>query len=255
MTAKALQLGGGSWTIYGLQDQGFSNDVREQAGSYRIRLYGYNYDELYAYTEELKARLLTRRRIKEVTINSNFSWWKDDYQEFFFQLDSRAMAESGRDARNLFGTLSPVFGRDVSAGTFTTPDGAEYIRLSSRQSEQYDVWAMQYFPHASAGEEASYKLASLAGVEKSQMPQEIAKEDQQYRLCLQYEYIGSYEMGRKVQQDELEEFCAGLPMGYTAQADNQSWGWGNQDRRQYLLLLLVVVIIFFTTAILFDSLR
>ena len=34
MISKALQLGGGNWSIYGLQDQGFSNDVRENAGSF-----------------------------------------------------------------------------------------------------------------------------------------------------------------------------------------------------------------------------
>ncbi len=33
--SKALTLGGGSWSVYGLQDQGFSNDVRESAGSFR----------------------------------------------------------------------------------------------------------------------------------------------------------------------------------------------------------------------------
>lgn len=59
MISKALELGGGSWGIYGLQDQGFSNDVRESAGSYRIRMYGYNYDELYEWAEKLKAKLLT----------------------------------------------------------------------------------------------------------------------------------------------------------------------------------------------------
>ena len=80
--SKALELGGGSWGVYGLQDQGFSNDVREGAGSFRIEMFGYNYDELYEWAEQLKARLLTYRRIKEVLINSEFSWWKDDYQEF-----------------------------------------------------------------------------------------------------------------------------------------------------------------------------
>ena len=37
--SKALTLGGGSWSVYGLQDQGFSNDVRESAGSFRVKLY------------------------------------------------------------------------------------------------------------------------------------------------------------------------------------------------------------------------
>ncbi|MDE6683583.1 MAG: efflux RND transporter permease subunit, partial [Duncaniella sp.] len=40
--SKALTLGGGSWGVYGLEDQGFSNDVRESAGNYRVRLTGYN---------------------------------------------------------------------------------------------------------------------------------------------------------------------------------------------------------------------
>lgn len=81
--SKALTLGGGSWSVYGLQDQGFSNDVRESAGSFRVKLYGYNYDELSYWTEQLKEKLLLHRRIKEVTVNSEFSWWKDDYSEFY----------------------------------------------------------------------------------------------------------------------------------------------------------------------------
>ena len=62
--SKALTLGGGSWSVYGLQDQGFSNDVRESAGSFRVKLYGYNYDELSYWTEQLKEKLLLHRRIK-----------------------------------------------------------------------------------------------------------------------------------------------------------------------------------------------
>ena len=84
--SKALTLGGGSWSVYGLQDQGFSNDVRESAGSFRVKLYGYNYDELSYWTEQLKEKLLLHRRIKEVTVNSEFSWWKDDYSEFYLDL-------------------------------------------------------------------------------------------------------------------------------------------------------------------------
>ena len=86
-------------------------------------------------------------------------------------------------------------------------------------------------------------------------PQEIAKENQQYRLCLQYEYIGSNEMGNKIQKRDLEEFNKLLPMGYTAESDSNSWSWGEKDNRQYLLLLVVIAIIFFTTSVLFNSLK
>lgn len=55
---------------------------------------------------------------------------------------------------------------------------------------------MQFYPFQIG--EREYKLSELATVEKGQMPQEVAKENQQYRLCLQYEYIGSSEQGNKL---------------------------------------------------------
>ena len=86
-------MGDGDWSIYGLQDQGFSNSVRENAGSFRVKMYGYNYDELYDWAEKLKVKLLEHRRIREVTIGSGVSWWKDDYMEFYFNLNKRRMVE------------------------------------------------------------------------------------------------------------------------------------------------------------------
>ena len=254
MITKALQLGGGSWSIYGLQDQGFSNDVRENAGSYRVVMYGYNYDELYEWAERLKAKLLGHRRIKEVNVSSEFSWWKDDYQEFYFNLDKQRMAQEGIDAATLFAAVRPIFGRDMEVGTVTTEAGSEKIRLSSRQSGEYDIWAMQFYPYGTEGGKY-YKLSELATVEKGQMPQQIAKEDQQYRLCLQYEYIGSNEMGKRILEQDLKEFNRTLPMGYTAESEDMYYMWGDKDYRQYLLLGVVIAIIFFITGILFNSLR
>lgn len=251
--SKALELGGGSWQVYGLQDQGFSNDVREGAGSFRIEMYGYNYDELYEWAERLKAKLLTHRRIKEVLINSEFSWWKDDYQEFYFNLNKARLAQEDIQPIELFASLNPVFGKDIYTGTIVVNEETEKLKLSSRQSHEYDVWSMQYVPQAIAGK--PYKLAELATVEKGQMPQKVAKVNQQYRLCLQYEYIGASNQGNKIQERDLKEINAILPMGYTAKSESAYWYWDKKDNKQYLLLLLIIVIIFFTTSILFNSLK
>lgn len=251
--SKALQLGGGSWGVYGLQDQGFSNDVRENAGSFRVKMFGYNYDELYAWADRLKTQLLSHRRIKEVTIGSEFSWWKDDYQEFYFQLDKRRMAEERIGAGELFSVLRPVYGKNMEIGSVLTEDGSKKIKLTSLQSDEQDIWAMQYVPVSVRGKD--YKLSELALVEKGQMPQQVAKENQQYRLCLQYEYIGASEQGRKVLDKTLEAFNEDLPIGYKAEAEHNNWSWGGKDYKQYRLLLIVVAIIFFITSILFNSLK
>lgn len=251
--SKALTLGGGSWSVYGFQDQGFSNDVRESAGSFRVKLYGYNYDELSYWTEQLKEKLLLHRRIKEVTVNSEFSWWKDDYSEFYLDLDRLRMAKEHITATQLFAALRPVFGRDIYCGNVLFDSQTEQLKLSSVQGQRYDVWGLVNIPFFIDGR--SYKLADFATVRKGQSPQKVAKENQQYRLCLQYEYIGSSEQGKKLLKKDLEEFNKILPMGYTAENEQDYWSWNKKDNKQYALLLIVIAIIFFTTAILFNSLK
>ena len=251
--SKAINLGGGSWNVYGLQDQGFSNDTRESAGSYHVKMYGYNYDELAHWGEVLKEKLLSHRRIKEVTINSEFSWYKDDYSEFYLDLDKHRLAKENITGMQLFTALRPIFGKNILCGNIVYEGQPEVLRLTSLQSKEYDVWSLANIPFKINGH--SYKLADFATVERGMSPQKVAKENQQYRLCLQYEYIGSSEQGRKLLKRDLEEFNAGLPMGYMAEDDQQSWSWGRRDNKQYALLLVVIAIIFFTTSILFNSLK
>jgi multidrug efflux pump subunit AcrB len=254
MVGRALELGGGSWSIYGLEDMGFNNDVRENAGSYGIIMHGYNYDELYSLAEKLKSRLLEHRRIKDVIIKSEFSWWKDDYREFYFDIDRERMAVDSLDAYTVYSAVQPIFGRDMNVTSVGGSNGLENVTLSSRQSHEYDIWSMQHVPYTVGGN-GSEKMSEIASVEKEQAPQQVAKENQQYKLCLQYEYIGSSDIGEKVQEKVIDEFRELLPMGYTVTSRDKSFGWKKKDKGQYLLLVIVIAIIFFITSILFNSLK
>lgn len=254
MVSKALELGGASWSIYGLRDQGFSNDVRENAGSYRILMAGYNYDELCGWADSLKERLTAHRRIREVSVNAEFSWWKDDYQEFYLEMDRELLARKGLDASVLFPLVRPMFAGDSESGTAgQTPEG-EKIRLVSAQSRMADVWSVLSSPFGTADGDW-HKLDEFAVLERGRVPREIVREDRQYRLCLQYEYLGSGEMGRKVQRDVVEEFSRKLPLGYTAEVGDDGLRWRERDGRQYILLVIVAAVIFFITGVLFNSLR
>lgn len=251
--SQALTLGGGSWTVTGLQDQGFSNDVREMAGSMRVTLYGYNYDELYAQAERFKEVLLQHRRIREVIISSEYSYYKTDYSEFSLQLHKERMAREGLTAFQLFAALQPIFARDMNMGTITVDGSAQNLKLTSQQSTGYDAWGLVNMPLHIGGRD--YKLSDFATVEKGQSPQEIAKEDQQYRLCVQYEYVGSSEQGRKLLDADIEQFKPSLPMGYSIESQSTWYSFfSKKSASQYALLFIVIAIIFFTSSILFNSL-
>jgi len=253
LISRSIELGGGSWGVYGLGD-GFSNDVRESAGGYRVLMYGFNYDELWSLAEQFKSQLLEYRRIKEVLINSEFSWYKDDYQEFIFDLNLERLAQENIQPIQLFASMQPMFGQGIQAGYIMGEYGMERMVLHSKQSKEYDIWSLEHIP-GKIGNEKEYKLMELAKLQKVQAPQNIVKENQQYRLCLQYEYIGAYEQGRKVLEQNIKEFQKKLPMGYSIKSDSQYWGWGSDNSKQYALLLLIFVIIFFICSILFNSLK
>lgn len=249
--SKALTLGGGSWSVYGLEDQGFNNDVREGAGSYRIKMRGYNYDELSELARELADTLLTIKRIKEVTINSEFSYYKDDYTEFYLDIDKERLAKDSLSVSDLFRAIRSETGRDIGAGFISGKDGAENIRLCSSASNR-DVWGFMRYPMPVGGR--GIKLSDYASIEKRQTPPDVVKKDQEYVLCLQYEYIGSSKAGDRVLDRILSEFTPTLPLGYHAERDEYKWQ-SEIGGEKYWLLDLVAVIIFFISSILFNSLR
>ena len=252
LITRSLELGGGSWSVQGF-GQGFSNDVRESVGSYQVEMFGFNYDELIFRAEQFKAILLENARIKEVFINSEFSWYKDDYVEYGFDLDKEQIVRKNMMPLELFVSLRSTFGQQMFTGQIIGDYGREQIYLRSRQSKEYDIWNLQY--GWGTINQKNYKLSELATIKQMQAPQQIVKIDQQYRLCLQYEYIGASEQGRKMLENRIEEYQLKLPMGYTIKSQSGYWFWGQESNKQYGLLALLFVIIYFTCSILFNSLK
>lgn len=134
----------------------------------------------------------------------------------------------------------------------STVSEAWQIYLNSQQGRSYDVWALMNMPIPIGGR--TLKLADFATVSHRDAPKSIAKENQQYRLCLQYEYIGSSTQGKKILENDLERLSRKLPIGYSAKTEGWDYYWNRDQEASYWLLLLVIAIIFFTTSILFNSL-
>lgn len=253
LISKSLELGGGSWSVYGVGD-GFSNDLKENAGSYRATLYGYNYDDLYQLAVTFKNELLKYRRIKEVSINSEYSWFKNDYQEFGFILDKEKTSRNRIENNDVFNTLKQVFARENTIGVVFNKGNYESVKLNTVQSVTMNTWDLNNYGFRFGSTPS--KVSEMATVEKSQQPQEIEKENQQYILCVQYEYIGAYEQGQRVHADAVKAFRATLPVGYSITNENEkNFTWKEESKNQYWLLGIVFLIIFFCSSILFNSLK
>ena len=100
-----------------------------------------------------------------------------------------------------------------------------------------------------------FRSRDLANLELGSSAKEIAKKDQQYLLCLQYDYIGTYQQGARVLDRELKTFNKELPLGYIFNSVERRWMGQEDDISKYLLLLIIIVVIFVICSILFNSLK
>lgn len=253
---KALQLGGGSWSVYGLPDNGFNNSVRESAGSYELVMTGYNYEKLQECADSVRQFLLSHKRIKEVEINSRRRHSKSDYREYHLVPIKERLAANNISASYLFYALKNLFVNDQSVSFMWNGNKRESITIHSIESDKYDIWSLLNRPVEMNG--VTFKIGELCTFEKQQAPDDIVKENQQYVLHVQYSYIGSPLMGTRVSQAADSIYTARLPLGYNIEYSNRNnyyyFGYGS-DTPTVWLLCLVVAIIIFITAILFNSLR
>lgn len=250
--SKALTIGGGSWSVYGLEDQGFSNNVSTSAGSMIIKVTGYNYDELAHWADRMADSLLTNRRIKEVIRTPEPTYYRDDYNEYYIEIDHDRLARRGINVSQLYNAIAPTFGRDIRCGTISVNGRSEAITLNAQQATDLDLHAL--LDRQFKVDDKLFKLNDVASITRCQEPPQIIKHNQEYILCLQFDYIGSHRQGEKLLERTIKTFNQVMPMGYKASRSHNSW-YMNDDQGKYSLLLLVIAIIFFISAILFNSLR
>lgn len=244
-------LGGGSWSVSGLNELGYSNDVREYAGNFQIKMQGYNYDELYDWAIRLKSILMEHRRIKDVIISSNFTLYKDNYSEYYLKFQPENIAKYGINVSEIFEAIQPFFGKDFYSGRVLTDNGISNIKLSAIQYDEFDVWAL--LNREFSINNKIFKLMDFATLERGNVPQRIQRENQQYCICLQYEYTGEKQQGEKLLDQDLRMFNSMLPAGYAADKVDSGNEWHSEENSQYWYLLLIIAIIFFVTCILFNS--
>jgi multidrug efflux pump subunit AcrB len=248
---EANDMAGADWDVYGV-GEGFSNSLRETIGQNRITLNGYNFDELYAIAEKIKGTLLEVPRIKEVEILSQDTWYKNQSYEFVMSFDRSRLANLKTNPYSVYASLYNYAKNDNNIATTIVNGQQENVKLVSQQSNTMDMWQVKHAP-ARLGKKI-VRLKNVASLVKEPVSLSICKENQQYKLILAYDYIGTYEMARYNQQKILEDIEPKLPLGYTISGDGQYHFWDNKSKKQYWLLLLVIAIIFFIGAVLFESL-
>ena len=251
VTSMAINLGGANWSIYGITDSYFNNNVVSGYKSGRITLNGYNYNDLLGYADMLLEHISGNRRVSAPEIwGAGFD--SRPLTEYHVDYDFPSLAALGVNPYSYYSVLySPLY--DSNIGSILQDGEYADVRLVSSEKDGFDLWHI--LNTAIPVDSTSVKLSQIGDITARRSGLTISRSNQSYEVNVVYDFIGSYELGKRFTEEALEYMNEEvLPLGYKASAPG--YGWFDAHRDTYAGLIgLVVLLVFVICSIFFESFR
>ena len=251
LTSAAINFGGATWRVWGIDDNSFNNNIVSSYRSNQIRLRGYNYDQLAAYADRLIDSLSTNRRVSEPEIMDGDAWTLP-HNEFTIRYDDERIAATGLDVSDYYTILNTMLYQSRLPSVYNGEELQQVI-LESGDRYRFDRW---HIANAQVGiDSLRTKLSTVGTIEKHRTGISIRRSKQSYEILVGFDFIGSYELGKRLIERTMRQLNDEiLPIGF--RADSPSHNFGRKEKQQQAwLILLVVAIIYTMCTILFESLR
>lgn len=249
--AMAANFGGANWSVSGIDDSYFNNNIVTDTKSNSIMLTGYNYDELVQYGEKLIDHLKGNRRVSEPEIYGT-GWRSRPKTEFNLRYDFEALDRYGISPYDYYFALqSPLYGTVMAR----LPQDGDYVnvRLESSAKDSFDAWHIDN--KAVEVGDTRVKLSEVGSISKDRTGLPIEKENQSYAVTVRFNFIGSYQLAEKAINEAVDYMnYEVLPIGFKADSGRGGWFYNNKEKYAGLILL-VIALIFVICAIHFNSLR
>ena len=251
---KATRYGGATWSIPSLDenDQYLSNSVYRTSWSHSIQLYGYNYDLLYRYAEELIDSLKINRRVNGQAGFSAGGYGSYVRNEFCIDYDRERIARTGMNLNGYFSFLGEQL-YDNSAGDVFDGQRNVPVRLVSNERDYFDLWHIRN--DMISIDSIQTRLNDIGSITKRRTGLNIERRNQEYTISVGYEFIGSYDLMYRMEREVIKRMNDRLPMGFHAGSSNSYYSWRESQKQRTLLIFVVILVIFMICAVLFESLR
>ena len=250
VTAMAINFGGANWRVWGINESYFNNNVTMSYKNCRIILRGYNFDDLYGYAVELMECLSGNRRVSAPEIMDGMYGLAGN--EFNIEYDFGAAVSRGVNPYHYFTALESHL-YDTRVGYVKYYGNTIPAVLRSSDKDSFDLWHITNT--GIAVDSTRVKMSEIGKIVKKRSGITINRKNQSYEIVVGFDFIGSYELSRKVIEAAVKRMNDEvLPVGY--RAEEYGFGTFSGERKQYAgLLMIVIAIIFVMCSMIFESLR
>jgi multidrug efflux pump subunit AcrB len=259
LESKAIDLGGANWNVFGVGIP-FSNSTFGGFKSNRIILEGYNYEELYRYSEQLRDEIARHPRVADVQVSTSDKSLEAPADEFYFSFNDQLLASHNISKQDFFRVLKErgtqgLVGHVSMAGELTP------VYSHSDKFNAFDTWEMNNTTiNTNTG---AVNVGQAGTVIKRASGSDITKYDQQYRMVLLYDFIGPPALGKKIEERFINGFQGKLPLGFSVHSERNTLlrvgpsatvSWDKDEDGQYYILAIAVLLTYIASAVTFESL-
>ncbi|KQB99427.1 efflux RND transporter permease subunit [Pedobacter sp. Hv1] len=252
LIARSLSWGGVTWDIFGV-GRGFSNEAQEEIPSFKVKMKGYNYDELEQQANDFAKRLANHKRIQKIDINEQVGYEEKQSEEYILNLDAKQMALYNTSQFEILNQLDNL-SKPTGYVTQITMDNQFYpVVLKEKLADTYSYYDMLHHG-VTLDSSRTIQVEKVGSLKLHPAANSIYKEDRQYVRVVSFNYIGSSQFGKTYLDQTLDEMKQRMPIGYTAEDLAGNWN-SNQTQREYELIFILIVSVFFICSILFGNLK
>jgi len=205
---------------------------------------------LYSFARQLCDSLSLNKRVSAPEIMGADSWRSKNSTEYFIDFNFERFAQQELRPNDYYTFLTQQLYRNA-LNPVLIDNQQVAVSLVSSESKNFDVWHLEN--DIITMKDKSVKLAELGNIEKRRSGNDIYKTNQVYSLLVAYDFLGPYELAKRVMERNIDKLNMQLPLGFKAEKNGWDWEWSTQ-KKQYALLFLVIAIIYLVCAILFESL-
>jgi len=250
LISKAISLGGVDWNISGV-GRGFNNSLDIGYKNNQVLLTGYNYDQLYKYAKILVDSLQLNPRVQDLEISGSNEWGATTLHEYVIDLEQEKLALHGTTLQDYYDNLQDRTREQTLNPVFYNGDKIP-VQLVSDDAASFTQWKLNNEPVIVGNK--TIKFSSVGTIAKRKTGNSVYKKNQEYRLYILYNFIGSYQLAREITDIQVKSMNDWLPMGFKVKSNPGFYSWNRYEKKQYFLILLVIGIIYFLCAILLESL-
>ena len=98
------------------------------------------------------------------------------------------------------------------------------------------------------------RLNDVGTITKRQTGMNIERENQEYVISVGYDFIGSWDLQYRMQDEQIERLNEQFPMGFRA-GGGQGYNYWSEQKQRTVLIFVVILVIFMICATLFESFK